>query len=115
MSNNDSPAGAAGGPVTVSRLEELPERMRVHALAKVLGRTSREVLAVLTDLGVEVRSAQSSIDRKSAERVVTALVPESPESAESPESPGSAVGPAAPVDVAPSAPDAVEEEAAAEA
>ncbi|WP_433288646.1 translation initiation factor IF-2 N-terminal domain-containing protein [Pseudonocardia sp. CA-142604] len=80
MSNNDSPAGSAGGPVTVPGLDELPERMRVHALAKVLGRTSREVLATLADLGVEARSAQSSIDRKSAEQVVTALLPGVPES-----------------------------------
>jgi ribonuclease E len=75
MSNNVSPAGSTGGPVTVPGLDELPDRMRVHALAKLLGRTSREVLAALADLGVEARSAQSSIDRKSAEQVVTALVP----------------------------------------
>ncbi|NMH79115.1 Rne/Rng family ribonuclease [Pseudonocardia xinjiangensis] len=81
MSNIDSPAGSTGGPVTVPGLDELPERMRVHALAKLLGRTSREVMAALTDLGVEVRSAQSSIDRKSAEQVVTALVPGSAEPA----------------------------------
>ncbi|HET6259424.1 MAG TPA: translation initiation factor IF-2 N-terminal domain-containing protein [Pseudonocardia sp.] len=75
MSNNDSPAGTTGGPVTVPVLDDLPAKMRVHALAKVLGRTSREVLAVLADLGEAGRSAQSSIDRKVAEQVVTALVP----------------------------------------
>jgi ribonuclease E len=75
MSNNDSPAGTTGGPVTVPVLDDLPAKMRVHALAKVLGRTSREVLAVLADLGEAGRSAQSSIDRKVAEQVVTALAP----------------------------------------
>jgi ribonuclease E len=75
MSNSDSLAGSTGGPVTVPALDDLPEKMRVHALARLLGRTSREVLAVLADIGVEVRSAQSSIDRKAAEQVVTALAP----------------------------------------
>ncbi|HEX8518419.1 MAG TPA: translation initiation factor IF-2 N-terminal domain-containing protein, partial [Pseudonocardia sp.] len=73
MTNSDSPAGAAGGPLTASRLDDLPEKLRVHALAKLVGRTSREVLAVLADLGVAVKSAQSSVDRKAAEQVVTAL------------------------------------------
>ncbi|WP_232663046.1 translation initiation factor IF-2 N-terminal domain-containing protein [Pseudonocardia sp. TRM90224] len=75
MSNIDSPAGSTGGPVTVPALDDLPEKMRVHALAKLLGRTSREVLGALADLGVDARSAQSSIDRKAAEQVVTALQP----------------------------------------
>ncbi len=77
MSNMEAPAGNPGGPVTVPALDELPEKMRVHALAKLLGLTSREVLAALGGLGIEVKGAQSSIDRKMAEQVVTALVPTS--------------------------------------
>ncbi|MFD1811189.1 translation initiation factor IF-2 N-terminal domain-containing protein [Rhodococcus gannanensis] len=50
-----------------------PEKMRVHALAKILGLTSKQVLAQVADFGVELRSAQSSIDRALAERVHTAL------------------------------------------
>jgi ribonuclease E len=74
MSNSDSPAGAAGGPVTPPGLDDLPEKLRVHALARLLGKTSREVLAVLAELGVTARSPQSSVDRKAAEQVATALL-----------------------------------------
>ncbi|MEU8489862.1 translation initiation factor IF-2 N-terminal domain-containing protein [Pseudonocardia alni] len=69
MSVNDAPAGSTGG------LSELPEKMRVHALAKLLGTASRDVLATLVGLGQEVRSAQSSITRATAEQVVAALRP----------------------------------------
>ncbi|MCX6465203.1 MAG: translation initiation factor IF-2 N-terminal domain-containing protein, partial [Pseudonocardiales bacterium] len=72
MPNTETPAGTAGGPVA---LPDLPEKLRVHALAKLLGRASREVLAALADLGVEVRSAQSSLDRVTAEKVAAALQP----------------------------------------
>jgi ribonuclease E len=81
MSNIDSPTGSTGGPVTVPAQHDLPEKMRVHALAKLLVRTSREVLAALADLGVEVRSAQSSIDRKVAEQVAAALASDAVEPA----------------------------------
>jgi len=47
--------------------------MRVHALAKILGLTSKQVLAQVADFGIELRSAQSSIDRALAERVHSAL------------------------------------------
>ncbi|ALE84641.1 hypothetical protein XF36_17090 [Pseudonocardia sp. HH130629-09] len=69
MSVNDTPAGDTGG------LSELPEKMRVHALAKLLGTASRDVLAALSGLGQEVRSVQSSITRATAEQVVAALRP----------------------------------------
>ncbi|MFD1530441.1 translation initiation factor IF-2 N-terminal domain-containing protein [Pseudonocardia aurantiaca] len=98
MSNNDSPAGGPGGPVTVPPMDDLPERMRVHALAKLLSRTSREILAALAGLGLDVRSAQSSIDRKAAEQVVTALAPGSDTTAERASAP-----PAAPAEDAPAA------------
>ena len=62
MTNSDSPAGLTGGPVTLSGLDDLPEKLRVHALAKLLGRTSREVMAALLDLGFAARSVQSSVE-----------------------------------------------------
>ncbi|MFD4469512.1 translation initiation factor IF-2 N-terminal domain-containing protein [Rhodococcus sp. NPDC058505] len=50
-----------------------PEKMRVHALAKMLGVTSKQVLAQVAEFGTELRSAQSSIDRALAERVHAAM------------------------------------------
>ncbi len=102
MSNNDSPAGSAGGAVTVPGLDDLPEKMRVHALARLIGRTSREVIAALGGLGVEVRGAQSSIDRKAAEQVVTALV-ELPEAIPAASIPAASIS-AASIPAAPPAP-----------
>ncbi|SHL39017.1 ribonuclease E [Pseudonocardia thermophila] len=78
MSKSDAPAGSTGGPVTVPAavdLDALPDKMRVHALAKLIGRTSREVLTALADLGIEAKSPQSGIDRKTAEQVIGALLP----------------------------------------
>ncbi|GAA1091143.1 translation initiation factor IF-2 N-terminal domain-containing protein [Tsukamurella strandjordii] len=49
--------------------EEFPQKLRVHALARLLDLTSKEVLAHLNDLGFVARSAHSSIDRSAAERV----------------------------------------------
>ncbi|MFQ6327370.1 translation initiation factor IF-2 N-terminal domain-containing protein [Nocardia sp. CWNU-33] len=54
--------------------EQLPERIRVHALAKLLGVTSKRILAKLTELGSDARSAQSNVDRAVAETVRDALV-----------------------------------------
>ncbi|MFE3291048.1 translation initiation factor IF-2 N-terminal domain-containing protein, partial [Rhodococcus sp. NPDC059234] len=50
-----------------------PEKIRVHALAKMLGLTSKQVLAQVAEFGAELRSAQSSVDRALAERVHAAL------------------------------------------
>ncbi|MFB8277045.1 translation initiation factor IF-2 N-terminal domain-containing protein [Nocardia colli] len=55
--------------------EQLPERIRVHALAKLLGVTSKRILAKLTELGSDARSAQSNVDRAIAESVRDALGP----------------------------------------
>ncbi|WP_409437028.1 Rne/Rng family ribonuclease [Mycobacterium sp. SMC-14] len=49
--------------------EELPDRLRVHSLARVLGTTSRRVLEALTELDGRARSAHSSVDRVEAVRV----------------------------------------------
>ncbi len=65
-----NPAGGQGGEAA-----QLPERIRVHALAKLLGTTSRRILAHLTELGSEARSPQSNLDRTVAESVRDALVP----------------------------------------
>ncbi|GAA1462787.1 translation initiation factor IF-2 N-terminal domain-containing protein [Williamsia maris] len=56
-SNADSPA------------QEFPHKLRVHALARILGIPSREVLVHLADLGIVARSPQSSIDRSAAVQV----------------------------------------------
>ncbi|HEX6351553.1 Rne/Rng family ribonuclease, partial [Actinophytocola sp.] len=93
MSDMSTPAGNPGGDPTTpiaESLAELPARIRVHALAKLLGRSSREVLAAVTDLGADGRSVQSSIDRELALRVAEALgvTTEAPE-AEAADSAGS--------------------------
>ncbi|MGW0522762.1 translation initiation factor IF-2 N-terminal domain-containing protein [Crossiella sp. NPDC003009] len=77
MSNMESPAGHTGGDSTASgELAGLPPKLRVHALAKLLGASSRDVMATLEQLGETVRSAQSSISRDVAERVAEALLPD---------------------------------------
>nr|WP_245650054.1 translation initiation factor IF-2 N-terminal domain-containing protein [Millisia brevis] len=53
----------------------MPDRIRVHALAKLLGVTSKQVLEKLQDLGSSARSASSSVVRTEAESVTTALAP----------------------------------------
>ncbi|RPA58272.1 Rne/Rng family ribonuclease [Gordonia oryzae] len=66
MTDNGSPAdaNAASDPV-----EEFPSKLRVHALARVLGLTSREVLAHLAELGWHTRSPQSSVEPEMAQAV----------------------------------------------
>ncbi|MGH3519760.1 MAG: translation initiation factor IF-2 N-terminal domain-containing protein [Haloechinothrix sp.] len=73
MSNAETPAENTGGnpatPSTNNPLAELPPRIRVHALARLLGSTSKELLATLSELGEPTRSAQSSVSREVALRV----------------------------------------------
>jgi ribonuclease E len=72
MSEKSTPAGKTGGdtPTTASAaLADLPAKIRIHALAKLLGRSSREVLAAVTEAGVSGRSVQSSIDKEVALKV----------------------------------------------
>lgn len=80
MLNMDTPAGNdSGQPPTPAREQgtiEIPAKLRVHALAKLLGSSSREVINTLKSLGSEVRSAQSNITRDVALQVVKALHPE---------------------------------------
>ena len=67
---------------------ELPDRLRVHSLARVLGTTSKRVLDALIELDGRTRSAQSSVDRVEAVRVRDLLgsaeAPQVPEDAEVP-------------------------------
>ncbi|MFC0315099.1 translation initiation factor IF-2 N-terminal domain-containing protein [Gordonia phosphorivorans] len=53
--------------------EAFPLRLRVHALARMLGVTSREVLTHLQELGVTARSASSSISGEQAQTVADRL------------------------------------------
>ena len=53
--------------------EGLPERLRVHSLARVLGTTSRRVLDALAEFDGRQRSAHSTIEKADAERVRDAL------------------------------------------
>src|SRR5215207_7951565 len=85
MSNTDVPAASAGGgpEAPPDRLpEDLPAKIRVHALAKLLGVTSKDVLAALSDIGSQVPSASSTVVRAVALRVAETLLPEPAEPAE---------------------------------
>ncbi|MFC0434525.1 translation initiation factor IF-2 N-terminal domain-containing protein [Kutzneria buriramensis] len=73
MSKKKIPAGGPGGDGTTP-IPEFPPKLRVHALAKALGASSREVLAALGDLGEVVRSPQSSVSREVAEQVAKSLL-----------------------------------------
>jgi ribonuclease E len=77
MPNMDGPAGTDGGSSSTSGYslpDELPAKLRVHALAKLLGRSSREVLDALVELGKPVRGPQSSVDREVAVEVEQVLL-----------------------------------------
>ncbi|WP_037358903.1 translation initiation factor IF-2 N-terminal domain-containing protein [Amycolatopsis orientalis] len=88
MSNADTPADQTGGNTaapTTSRLGELPPRIRVHALAKLLGLSSRDLLGKLAELGESPRSAQSSVTKEVAHRVAVILDAEAAGSGETAE------------------------------
>jgi ribonuclease E len=56
-------------PEDSAQHEDLPERLRVHSLARALGTTSKRVLDALAELDGRVRSAHSTVDRDDAVRV----------------------------------------------
>ena len=56
-------------PEDSAQHEDLPERLRVHSLARALGTTSKRVLDALAELDGRVRSAHSTVDRVDAVRV----------------------------------------------
>lgn len=77
MSNEEKPAGVTGGQGVVAArpaLADLPEKLRVHALAKLLDVSSKDVMTALADLGEVARSAQSSVSRDVALKVAETLV-----------------------------------------
>ena len=61
--NNSIEASDAGG----RNLLGLPAKIRVHALAKLLGLTSKQVIAKAAERGTELRSAHSTLPRDVAE------------------------------------------------
>nr|WP_328796096.1 translation initiation factor IF-2 N-terminal domain-containing protein [Halosaccharopolyspora lacisalsi] len=74
----------------------MPPKLRVHALAKLLGTSSREIITTLGSLGESVRSAQANISRELALRVVHTLRPHADEAertSESREEPGETAAP----------------------
>ncbi len=58
-----------------SIVDQLPPRPRVHQLAKALGLTSKEVLADLGELGVELRSASAVVPAQAISDVVARRIP----------------------------------------
>ncbi|MEJ2853647.1 MULTISPECIES: translation initiation factor IF-2 N-terminal domain-containing protein [unclassified Saccharothrix] len=76
MSNTNKPAGAGGGNATSAHpvLADLPDKLRVHALAKLLNTSSKDVVAALADLGEPVKGAQSSVSRDLAIKVAESLL-----------------------------------------
>ncbi|NMN99690.1 Rne/Rng family ribonuclease [Gordonia sp. TBRC 11910] len=73
MTDNGSPTDANAASESA---EEFPAKLRVHALARALGLTSRKVLEHLAELGHAARSPQSSIDRDIANTVRDRVVGE---------------------------------------
>lgn len=65
----DSPDSAEEIHAAETPRERLPERLRVHSLARVLGTTSRRVLDALAELDGRARSAHSTVDKTEAEKV----------------------------------------------
>ncbi|WP_081272118.1 translation initiation factor IF-2 N-terminal domain-containing protein [Mycobacteroides immunogenum] len=85
---------------------ELPEKLRVHSLARVLGTSTRRVLDALSKLDGRARSPHSNVDKQDAAKVREALANEA-EAAE--QAPVAAETPAAPVAAEPAAPVVTEE------
>ncbi len=82
-------------PEESSQLEDLPERLRVHSLARALGTTSRQVLDALTELDGRIRSAHSTVERVDAVRVRD-LLASAPAAVSAPVAAAEAVPPARP-------------------
>ena len=97
------PAAAGSEPAASERQEssdaapeELPERLRVHQLARALGSTNKQVLEALSTLDGQVRNVHSGVDREIALRVRDLLFalpdPQSDAAPEGQESPDAAPG-----------------------
>ncbi|NLG45868.1 translation initiation factor IF-2 N-terminal domain-containing protein [Gordonia sp. (in: high G+C Gram-positive bacteria)] len=90
MTDNGSPTDASAD----QSAEKFPLRLRVHALARTLGLTSKQVLGHLEEMGVTARTAQSSISRADAHAVELRLAGDGGEAAA--ETPDQDAAPAAP-------------------
>ncbi|OBH05569.1 ribonuclease [Mycobacterium sp. E2699] len=66
MVDSAPPSNPANEP---AQHEDLPDRLRVHQLARALGSTNREVLEALTALDGRTRNVHSGVDREDALRV----------------------------------------------
>ncbi|MCV7425009.1 Rne/Rng family ribonuclease [Mycobacterium montefiorense] len=66
-------------PSATPAQEDLPDKLRVHSLARALGTTSKRVLDALSALDGRVRSAHSGVDYEDAVRVRDLLSPRPPE------------------------------------
>jgi len=75
--------------------EELPDRLRVHSLARTLGTTSKRVLDALSALDGRIRSAHSTVDRDDAVRVRDLLAAAQPEASVTADAPVAAETPVA--------------------
>ena len=62
-------APTSGHPEGSTEHEDLPDRIRVHQLARSLGNTNKEVLDALAELDGRVRTVHSGVDRDDAMRV----------------------------------------------
>jgi ribonuclease E len=61
-----------------TRHEELPDRIRVHQLARSLGNSNKEVLDALFEIDGQARNVQSGVDREDAMRVRDMLFAKTP-------------------------------------
>ncbi|KAA0917141.1 Rne/Rng family ribonuclease [Dietzia sp. ANT_WB102] len=50
--------------LTIDDINALPDRMRAHAAARAVGMSSKEFLAAMAGIGVEIKSAQSGVTRE---------------------------------------------------
>ncbi|HZU48631.1 MAG TPA: ribonuclease E/G, partial [Mycobacterium sp.] len=87
MVDGAPPSDVSGNP---TQHEDLPDKLRVHSLARALGTSSKRVLDALSELDGRVRSAHSTVDRVDAVRVRDLLAaapgePDEPEPVEADE------------------------------
>ena len=74
--DGDSAALAPATPQAPAEQGELPEKLRVHTLARVLGTSTRRVLDALSKLDGRARSPHSNVDKQDAAKVREALAGE---------------------------------------
>lgn len=72
----DNAALAPDTPQAPAEQGELPEKLRVHTLARVLGTSTRRVLDALSKLDGRARSPHSNVDKQDAAKVREALAGE---------------------------------------